>query len=164
MAADVKKVKPIDYMNVQLILCQFNLKGTRQFSHKPACCRPNHFRIATWNKAPWKGTRIPVSVKVLPVESGILGFGIRNTAQGIQNSCNNWFQNPSFTDKDWNPPESKTVLDSLTWGDTKSKLLDYTKWNKIYQLIQLTRHITNSHVLIIQTQKGQIPYWNNNKK
>ena len=33
-------------------------------------------------------------------------------------------QNPSFTDKDWTPPESKTVLDSLTWGDTKSKLLD----------------------------------------
>ena len=41
-------------------------------------------------------------------------------------------QNPSFTDKDWNPPESKTVLDSLTWGDTKSKLPDYKKWNKIY--------------------------------
>ena len=25
-------------------------------------------------------------------------------------------QNPSFTDKDWNPPESKTVLDSLRDG------------------------------------------------
>ena len=157
MAADVKKVKPIDYMNVQLILCQFNLKGTRQFSHKPACCRPNHFRIATWNKAPWKGTRIPVSVKVLPVESGIQPKESRIPVT-IET------QNPTFTDKDWNPPESKTVLDSLTWGDAKSKLLDYTKWNKIYQLIQLTRHITNSHVLIIQTQKGQIPYWNNNKK
>ena len=34
-------------------------------------------------------------------------------------------QNSSATDKNWNPeaiawnPESKTVLDSLTWGDTK---------------------------------------------
>ena len=37
----------------------------------------------------------PESVEVLLVNSGILGFGIPNAAQGIQN--------PSFTDKDWNP-------------------------------------------------------------
>ena len=37
----------------------------------------------------------PRCVKFLLVESGILGFGIRNTAQGIQNPT-----------KDWNP-ESK---------------------------------------------------------
>ena len=30
-----------------------------------------------------KGIRIPESSKFLPVEYGILGFGIRNTAQGI---------------------------------------------------------------------------------
>ena len=39
-------------------------------------------------------------------KSGILGFGIRNTAQGIRNPIN-----------DWNPisknPESKDILDSL---------------------------------------------------
>ena len=110
MAADVKKVKPIDYMNVQLILCQFNLKGTRQFSGKPACCRPNHFRIVTWNKAPWKGTRIPVSVKVLPVESRILGFGIRNTAQGIQNSCNDWNPESNFH---WQRLESSWIQNCL---------------------------------------------------
>ena len=44
-------------------------------------------------------------------KSGILGFGIRNTAQGIRNPIN-----------DWNPisknPESKNVLDSLIWSDT----------------------------------------------
>ena len=39
------------------------------------------------------------------MESGILGFGIRNTAQGIRNPNNEW------------NPESKTVLDFLTWGD-----------------------------------------------
>ena len=38
-------------------------------------------------------------------KSGILRFGFRNTAQGIQNTTN-----------DWNP-ESKTILDSLTRGD-----------------------------------------------
>ena len=37
----------------------------------------------------------PESVEVLLVNSGILGFEIPNAAQGIQN--------PSFTDKDWNP-------------------------------------------------------------
>ena len=37
----------------------------------------------------------PESVELLLVNSGILGFGIPNAAQGIQN--------PSFTDKDWNP-------------------------------------------------------------
>ena len=41
--------------------------------------------------------------------SGILGFGIRNAAQGFQNPTN-----------DWNP-ESKTVLDFLTWGDTSQQ-------------------------------------------
>jgi len=44
-------------------------------------------------------------------KSGILGFGIRNTAHGIRNPTN-----------DWNPisknPESKNVLDSLIWSDT----------------------------------------------
>ena len=30
-----------------------------------------------------------------------MGFGIRNTAQGIRNPTKDW--NPSSTDKDWNP-------------------------------------------------------------
>ena len=37
------------------------------------------------------------------MESGILGFGIRNTTQGIQNPTNGC--NPEF----------KTVLDTLKW-------------------------------------------------
>ena len=84
-----------------------------------------------------KGIRIPESKRVLLfgsrirenflVESHILGFGIRNTAQGIRNPTDNCNLDPSSTDKDWNPPpgnpestkwnpESKTVLDSLAWG------------------------------------------------
>ena len=63
----------------------------------------------------------PESWKCLPVESGILGLGIRNPT-------NNW--NPSSTEKDlesstWNPesmawsPESKTAFNSFTWGETE---------------------------------------------
>ena len=65
-------------------------------------------------------------------ESGILGFGIRNTAQGIRNPLTIRIRNPSFTDKHlesstWNPEstagnlESKTVLDSLTLRRLKSQ-------------------------------------------
>ena len=55
------------------------------------------------------------------MEPGILGFGIRNTAQGIPIPLTIGIRNPSSTDKekgvqylesgiqDWNP-ESKTVL------------------------------------------------------
>ena len=34
---------------------------------------------------------------------GILGSGIRNTAQGIRNPLKGGIQNPRSTDKDWNP-------------------------------------------------------------
>ena len=36
------------------------------------------------------GIRIPESVKFLLVESEILDFGIRDTAQGIWNPTNDW--------------------------------------------------------------------------
>ena len=42
--------------------------------------------------APCKGIRIPESKNFLLVESGILGFGIRNPALRIRNPT-----------KDWNP-------------------------------------------------------------
>ena len=44
--------------------------------------------------------------KILLVESGILGFGIRNTARVIRN--------PNSMEKGWNP-ESKIVFDLITW-------------------------------------------------
>ena len=80
---------------------------------------------------------IPESAKFLLVESGILGFGIWNTAQGIRNlkaifgirklsstektpEASTW--NPDSTA--WNPESKCFLLDSLsTWGyscDTKN--------------------------------------------
>ena len=60
-----------------------------------------------------KGIRIPECKKFLLVESriwenllvesGILGFGIQNTAQGIRNPTNFWIRNQISIDKDWNP-------------------------------------------------------------
>ena len=65
--------------------------------------------------APCKGIRIPESVKFLLVESGILGFGIRNTALRIRKPIKDLMEfslwNPES--KAWKP-ESTTVLDSLT--------------------------------------------------
>ena len=76
-----------------------------------------------------KGIRILESWKFLLEESGILGFGIWNTAQGIRNPTNDWNPESKFhwqrlESSSWNPestawnPESKTVLDSLARGDT----------------------------------------------
>ena len=57
------------------------------------------------------------------IESGILGFGTRNPAQGFRNLANNWNpESKSYWQRIRNPcstwtPESKTVLDYLTWGE-----------------------------------------------
>ena len=40
--------------------------------------------------APYRGIQIPESKTLLFVESGILGFEIRNTAQGFRNRTNDW--------------------------------------------------------------------------
>ena len=42
------------------------------------------------------------SVKFLLVESEILGFGIRNTAQGIRNPTKDWNPIQGSSRKDWN--------------------------------------------------------------
>ena len=60
---------------------------------------------------------IPESEKIFFVKSGILGFGIWNIQlKESRIPLTIEMQNPSSTDKYWNP-ESKTVLDSLTLGD-----------------------------------------------
>ena len=46
--------------------------------------------------APFKGIRILESVKFLLVESGILGFGIRNSAQEIKNPTYKWNPESQF--------------------------------------------------------------------
>ena len=68
------------------------------------------------------------SGNILLMESGIPGFGIRNTAQGIWNPTNDWNSESKFywqipESGTWYPestvrnPESKTVLDSLPLGN-----------------------------------------------
>ena len=60
--------------------------------------------------APCKGIRIPESRNFLLVESGILGFEIRNPALGIRNPT-----------KDWNPESNLLKIHSrLNWA-TRSK-------------------------------------------
>ena len=73
-----------------------------------------------------KEIHIPESKEFLPVESGILGFEIRNSAQGIRNPTTDWNPESKFhcqrlESSTWNlesgawNPGSRTVLDSLTW-------------------------------------------------
>ena len=52
---------------------------------------------------PWKGIEIPQSAKVLPMKSGILGFGIQSTAQeiGIENPA--LTKSPESIAGIWNP-------------------------------------------------------------
>ena len=56
--------------------------------------------IIDYKITPCKGIRIPESVKFFLVESGILGFGIQNTAQGIRNHTKDL--NQESTKKDSN--------------------------------------------------------------
>ena len=46
--------------------------------------------------APCNGIPIPEWGKFLPLESGVLGFGIRNTAQEIRNPTNDWNPESAF--------------------------------------------------------------------
>ena len=77
---------------------------------------------------PCQGIRVLEPVKFLFVESGILSFGMRNKAQRIRNATKDWNPIQRSTRKKvelgaWNQestawnPESKTVLDSLTWNE-----------------------------------------------
>jgi len=76
----------------------------------------------------WQWKQIPESVKFFLMESDILGFGIRNTAQGIRNPNNDCNPESKFywqilKSSTWNRestawnPESKTVLDFPTWSE-----------------------------------------------
>ena len=92
-----------------------------------------------------KGIQILECDKILLVESGILGFRIRNTARNPTNDWNpeskfHWQRLKSST---LNPestalnPESKTVLDSVAWGDSLfnvGELLGRLILNKLTQV------------------------------
>ena len=65
--------------------------------------------------------------KVLVVESGIVGFGIQNAAQGIQDPAYDWDPESKFPLTEYPEstalnPESKTVLNFLTWGESFNML------------------------------------------
>ena len=88
----------------------------------------------------------------LLLESEILGFGIRNTAQGIRkpfkdSNPESKFHWQRLESSSWNPestawnPESKTVLDSLTWGED-TKLLFQTLPGGKFHLGYLLRYLT----------------------
>ena len=53
----------------------------------------------------YKEIQVPEFEKFLIVESGILGFGIQNTAQGIHNPTNDWNPESTFY---WQILESST--------------------------------------------------------
>ena len=56
------------------------------------------------------------SVKFLLVESGILGFGIRNTAQGIRNPTKDWNPIQGSSRKNWNQVPGIRCLESGIHG------------------------------------------------
>ena len=64
--------------------------------------------LTTHQLAPCKGIRIPESGNFLLLESGILGFGIRNPALGIRNPALG-IRNPT---KDWNPESNLLKIHS----------------------------------------------------
>ena len=67
-------------------------------------------KIPAFYFAPCKGIRIPESRNFLLLESGILGFGIRNPALGIRNPT-----------KDWNPESDLLKIHSRLDWVTRSK-------------------------------------------
>ena len=99
-----------------------------------SCTKPSDV-ASTW-VAPCKGIRIPESEKIWLVKSGILGFGIGNTAQGIRNPTNDW--NPeskiSMTNSGirnplrgiQNPKLFWIPLHGTTWGFPSPRLFHET--------------------------------------
>ena len=80
-------------------------------------------------RMPTNSPQVRESGNILHVESGILGFGTQNTAQRIRNPSSDWNPESKFhlqrlESSTWNTEfvalnlESKTVLDSLTCGET----------------------------------------------
>ena len=117
-----------------IFTCKNGFSGDGKTCKGRKSCFPDQFLMKIWPGfgffcdtkrtfliAPCKVIPIPESVKFLLVESEILGFGIRNTAQGIRNVTDDWNSESRFhwqrlESSIWNPesttwnPESKTRL------------------------------------------------------
>ena len=113
---------------LEFVSLKIALLSNNSFSWPPNCfssLSTSLTRLAYF--ASCKGIQIPESGKFLLVESGILGFAIRNTSQGFRNPINDrnpeskflWqrleFSTLNLEPTAWNQ-EFKTVLDSLRWG------------------------------------------------
>ena len=107
------------------------VKGRRCF-----CCRNAHQHGSLCQRkfvileiAPCKGNRIPESGKFLLVESGILGFGIRNPTNDWNPESKFYWQR--LESSTWNPesmtwyPESKSVLGSLELVLERSSIFSF---------------------------------------
>ena len=89
--------------------------------------------------APGKGIRIPESEKSLVVDSGILGFGIQNTAQGIRNPTAIGIQNPSSTDG-----EGIQYLESGIHGvKSMREMMDLVRCSPFTQFLTMCRAATS---------------------
>ena len=97
--------------------------------------------------APCKGIRIAESRKFLLVESGILGFGIRNLDCGIRNPANGGIpltRNPESTARNpestaWNPESTAWNPESTAWNPESKTVLDYLTWGVIAEIIRSFR-------------------------
>ena len=70
------------------------------------------------------------------LESGIFGFNIHNTAQGIRNLTNDWNPQSSSTEKYWNPvprirnPQGGIQNPRMSWIFFHGALLHHDTWSK----------------------------------
>ena len=82
------------------LLSKFNIQYKHQCNVGSAACKAKGIRIPDSEKFCFWNAE---SGKILLVESRTMGFGIRNTAQGIHNHTNDW--NPEIQvppTRDWN--------------------------------------------------------------
>ena len=96
----------------------------------------------------------PQSRKIWIMESGILGFGIRNTARGIQNPANDWnaeYRIQVPLTKIWNPGtgignpgRGIRNPDSLTWGQWIEVNLKYVEFQNYAILKMKVRWLVSS--------------------
>ena len=70
--------------------------------------------------APCKGNRILESEKFLFVKCGILGTGIRNTAQGIRNPSYDWNPESQFQWRRFRRPKSTALKSLQRWSLTSN--------------------------------------------
>ena len=93
---------------------------------------------------------------ILLVESGILSFGMRNIAEGIQNSTNDWnsgVQNPSSTKKN-----GINYLESGIQG-VESRIQDCLNWIPLHGQIWMLYFVSLRNNLDSRNCLADLPQW-----